>query len=202
MYINCLDDAVKAGNGDILVSKFADDSKIGSAIHCPEDAERLQRAIDNLSSWCERWGMEVHPEKSAVLHFGFNNQHANYKIKDTNIAAVEGACDLGVHIANMCDSSEHVSNIAKKAHAVLSQLRRATTLRDSTFVRLYSVVGSGRSCMEPNKERGCSHPRKGAATGVADGHTPGKEVIRRKSHFIGHPIARRQMPPRRPNPVP
>ena len=65
----------------VLVSKFADDSKIGKAIRCPKDAESLQRAIDNLSSWCEKWGMQIHPEKSAVLHFGYNNHNADYHMR-------------------------------------------------------------------------------------------------------------------------
>jgi len=139
MYINCLDIAVRAHDDQILVSKFADDSKIGRAIRHPKDTESLQQAIENLTKWCDKWGMEIHPEKSLVIHFGQNNQNADYKIGHTRVAAVECARDLGVYINNSCSSSEHVSYIAKKAHRVLSQLRRATTLRDSTFAKLYQV---------------------------------------------------------------
>ena len=46
--------------------------------------------------------------------------------------------DLGVYVNRNLEPSFHVNKIAKKAHAVLSQIRRATTLRDSkTFIGLY-----------------------------------------------------------------
>ena len=58
----------------------------------------------------------------------------------TKVTAVDGAHDLGVTIMKDCDPSLHVENIAKEAHIVLSQLKRATSLRDSqSFGRLYQV---------------------------------------------------------------
>jgi len=84
--------------------------------------------------------MELHPDKCVVVHFGKNNPGYSYYIGQTKLADADGVRDLGVFITSDCDPSEHVNKITKKAHAVLSQLRRSTCLRDSkTFAKLYLV---------------------------------------------------------------
>ena len=40
------------------VSKFADDTQMSGKAKCAEDAESLQRDIDNLSEWVRVWQME------------------------------------------------------------------------------------------------------------------------------------------------
>ena len=83
--------------------------------------------------------MEVHPEKCVVVHFGRNNLRHEYKIGNNVIGDSTIVRDLGVLVAESCSFSEHVNSIARKAHAVLSQLKRATTLRDGkTFTKLYT----------------------------------------------------------------
>ena len=140
LYINCIDAAVGAHDREIMISKFADDTKIGREIHDPKDAASLQTALKNLIQWCTDWGMELHPDKCVIIHFGKNNPGHDYFIGPNKLTAVDGARDLGVYISKDVDWTEHVNRIAKKAHVVLSQLRRATTLRDSeTFTTLYRV---------------------------------------------------------------
>ena len=140
IYINCLDLTVRAHDKSIIVSKFADDTKLGRKINSVTDAVSLQMALQSLDQWCKDWGMQLHPDKCLIIHFGKTNPEHDYYIGQTKIAKAEGARDLGVFITNECDPSQHVENITKKAHVVLSQLRRATTLRDSrTFTKLYKV---------------------------------------------------------------
>ena len=57
-----------------------------------------------------------------------------------SVTEARSARDLGIIIDENCNSSEHVNKIARKAHAMLSQMKRATTLRDSyTFMKLYTT---------------------------------------------------------------
>jgi len=122
------------------VSKFADDTKIGQRIANLNDSLSLQTALNSLQRWCDEWGMELHPDKCVIIHFGRTNPCHDYYIGQVKLTAVDGARDLGVTIMNDCDPSQHVENISKKAHVVLSQLKRATSLHDSqTFGRLYQV---------------------------------------------------------------
>jgi hypothetical protein len=54
IFINNLDSAA----GVEMLRKFADDTKLGQTLKTPEDAEKLQRMLDKLCAWAERWGME------------------------------------------------------------------------------------------------------------------------------------------------
>ena len=140
IYINCIDLAVRAHDSAIVVSKFADDTKLGRKISDLSDQKSLQTALRSLNQWCDEWGMQLHPDKCLVIHFGKNNPEYDYHIGQTVLTKVNGERDLGIFITKECDPSQHVDNIARKGHVILSQLRRATTLRDShTFAQLYKV---------------------------------------------------------------
>ena len=113
---------------------------MGRRIVRPKDNLSLQTALNSLQHWCDVWGMQLHPDKCVVIHFGRMNPCHDYFIGQTNLAAVDGARDLDVTITKDCDSTQHIENITKRAHVVLSQLKRATSLRDAqTFGRLYQV---------------------------------------------------------------
>jgi len=140
IYINSLDAAIQSHDMNILVSKYADDTKIGREITDAGDSASLQQAIDNLKVWCEEWGMEIHPDKCLVIHFGRTNPRFDYHIAGKRVKDESSARDLGIIVEENCSSSEHVKSIAKKAHATLSQIKWATTLRDSdTFTKLYTT---------------------------------------------------------------
>ena len=65
--------------------------------------------------------------------------------------------DLGIWVNRNLEPSIHINKIAKKAHAVLSQIQRSTTLRDSkTFIALYKSfvrphLKTAASCWNPSK---------------------------------------------------
>jgi len=139
IYINGLDKQVAQHDKDILISKYADDTKLGRIIKDLKDHASLQQALDNLVLWCTEWGMEIHPDKCNVIHFGAKNPRRTYKIGPSIVQETREARDLGVIIQENCSVTEHVQKIARRAHVVLGQLKRATVLRDSsTFVKLYT----------------------------------------------------------------
>jgi len=118
----------------------ADDTKIGREIVGYDDSAKLQGGIDRLVQWCRDWGMSLHPGKCVVLHFGSKNPKHDYFIDGTKINPENIARDLGVYISDTCDTSPHVERITKKAHGVLSQIRRATIVRDShTLLNIYKA---------------------------------------------------------------
>jgi len=142
IFINDLDVSINSTHGAFL-SKFADDTKLGREISTTQDCHRLQAALDDLVAWSKEWGMELHAQKSIVVHFGRKNPEFIYKIDNVPLQTTEAARDLGVKVQNDCDSSPHICEITKKAHGLLSQLKRAFSYRDSkvlpriftTFVR-------------------------------------------------------------------
>jgi len=139
IYINDLDASIKPGHG-VLISKFADDTKLGMEIATIQDCQRLQASLDELVTWSNEWGMELHTQKSLVIHFGRKNPEFVYKINGIPLQTTESARDLGILIRNDCDTSQHVHSIAKKAHGLLSQLKRAFSYRDSEVLpRIYKT---------------------------------------------------------------
>ena len=84
--------------------------------------------------------MEIHPDKTHVLHFGHGNEEREYTLNGIKISAVTSTRDLGITINNSCSPSEHVTMIARKANGVLSQLHRTLLCRNKeTFIGLFKT---------------------------------------------------------------
>ena len=58
IYINDLPDVVNK-----YLYLFADDSKIFNKIKCEKDVEDLQKDLDRMSDWSDRWMLKFHPDK-------------------------------------------------------------------------------------------------------------------------------------------
>ena len=81
------------------VSKFAD-----YTVDTVEGCCRLQRDIDRMQSWAERWQME------------FN---AEYWVNGSILCSVEEQKDPGVHIHKSLKVATQVVRVIKKAYTVL-----------------------------------------------------------------------------------
>ena len=65
IYINDLNENL-AG----MVSKFADDTKIGGTVDSEEGYLGMQRDLDQLGQWADEWQMEFNLDKCEVMYFG------------------------------------------------------------------------------------------------------------------------------------
>ncbi len=61
--------------------KFEDDTKVGNSAKTMKEREDLQEALDKLSNWADRWGMEFNVNKCKVIHVGHNNKKHTYTMK-------------------------------------------------------------------------------------------------------------------------
>ena len=64
IYINDLDENLGG-----MVSKFADDTKIGGIVDSEEGDLGLQRDLDQLGQWADEWQMEFNLDKCEVMQF-------------------------------------------------------------------------------------------------------------------------------------
>lgn len=53
-----------------MISKFADDRKIGGSMDSKESCLRLQQNLNQLGKWAKKWQMEFYSDKCKEMHFG------------------------------------------------------------------------------------------------------------------------------------
>ena len=64
-----------------ILSKFADDTKVGCEVNSEEDRLLLQEVIDRLMIWAEEWQMEFNASKCKVLHLGKKKKQFSYTMR-------------------------------------------------------------------------------------------------------------------------
>ena len=145
LFIVFINDIDKALNPDTSIFKFADDTKVFRVVNTDEERAELQRDIDNLLAWSDKWQMLFNADKCKIMHFGKNNQRFSYTMggyapAGSVLEASAQEKDVGVIVHESLKPSTQVAKAAAKANQVLGQMARAVTLRDRvTWPRLYKT---------------------------------------------------------------
>jgi hypothetical protein len=135
IFINDLD--LEASEVSAL-AKFADDTKLGQQIVNDMDRAILQRTLNKLCDWTDKWGMRFNVKKCKVMHFGRNNPQYEYEMNGEKLETVEEERDIGVAITQNLKPSVQCAKAAGTARGVLGQISRSFHYRDRyTFVKLY-----------------------------------------------------------------
>jgi len=120
---------------------FADDTKIWTKIACSEDVHKLQKNLDNLSSWSTRWLLQFNPEKCVVMHVGHSDNTRYYLQQDGKkweLKSVTEERDLGVTITSDLKVSRQCLNAVSKANKVFGMVsRQFYNLDKASFLILY-----------------------------------------------------------------
>jgi len=121
-----------------IINKFADDSKLGNKAVTREDQITLQRCLDSLYAWTEKWGMQFNVEKCKIIHTGAKNRQFEYTSNGKNLQAVKSEKDLGVMMQSNLKPSLHCAQIARTANGILGRLLRSFHYRDRhIYIQLY-----------------------------------------------------------------
>ena len=75
IFNNDLDEVIES-----ILSKFADDRKLGGVADTPEGCAAIQRDLNGLKSWAERKQIRFNKSKCKVLHLGRNNHMHEYRL--------------------------------------------------------------------------------------------------------------------------
>jgi len=135
IFINDLDSVAAVD----IIRKFADDTKLGQTVRNQEEAERLQKTLDELCSWAEKWGMEFNVKKCKVMHFGHTNPKREYKMGNQTLEKTEEEQDIGVKITASMKQTAQCKKAAHTAQTVLAQISRSFHYRDKKiFTGLYT----------------------------------------------------------------
>ena len=77
LYINDLPELV-----DNFTMLFADDTKLYSTVNNKKDQEGLQRDLNKLIQWSNRWQLNFNASKCKILHYGRKNMQLEYMMND------------------------------------------------------------------------------------------------------------------------
>jgi hypothetical protein len=138
VYIDDLEVEVVAEKLDVVIVKFADDTKGAKVIRGEEDRQKLQQALDILCVWADKWGMSFNVAKCKIMHVGRNNPGYAYFMNGTQVGTTDEERDIGVVISKSLKPASQCNIAAGRATTVLNQIKRNFHYRDRhTFVRLY-----------------------------------------------------------------
>ena len=141
LYINDLPSNINSN-----VYMFADDTKIFNNIKSPEDQVILQKDLDILAKWSDKWLLRFHPNKCKVMHLGKPlDQQYVYTLNTNDIPyAIEYIVeekDIGVVIDSKLEFENHIHQKISKASSIMEIIRRSfTTLNTTNFTSLYKAL--------------------------------------------------------------
>ena len=136
LYINDLDCGIVS-----RLSKFADDTKLGGKVVTRDDCDAIQRDLDNLSTWSDKWLLRFNETKCKVMHIGQNNIRYNYKLRGQNLMKVTEEKDLGVIVTNDLKCASQCSAASRKANTILGFIARNFDCKTPDVItRLYTSL--------------------------------------------------------------
>ena len=117
---------------------YADDAKIYRKIVSPSDVLLLQRDLDRLTAWSDKWGLALNLKKckSFTITLRCAPVQTTYMINATKLEHVE-IRDLGVILDTKLTFASHVSGIVSRTNRSLGLLFRSfqTGARGTKFNR-------------------------------------------------------------------
>ena len=122
IHINDITQVVSDGT---FVRLFADDCLVYRCVASHGDQVILQRDLDAMQAWADRWGMRFNPGKCQIMQIRRTSHLPSfYQLCDTVLETVSCAKYLGVIISQDLQWDEHIAKMAKNANYSLHTIYR------------------------------------------------------------------------------
>ena len=136
IYINDIDEGLTC-----KISKFADDTKITNKVTSLLQWQQLQKDLNTLASWADKWQMKFNIEKCKVLHIGNDNVQANYKMNDIQLSSSDTEKDLGVTISKDLKPGKQCTEVLKTANKLVGFIGRTFEFKsEKVILALYNSL--------------------------------------------------------------
>ena len=123
LFINDLPNCVTS-----TIKLFADDAKLYRAVSTSDDSECLQKDLDALANWTQKWLLPFNTSKCSVLHLGSGNPKVTYNISGVVLEQASVEKDLGVLIDEQLKFREQAAAAVTKANRILGLIRHSFVL--------------------------------------------------------------------------
>ena len=131
------------------LSLFADDSKVFTRIVRGENSvcqgrwgkEVLQKDLDNIKVWAEKWKMEFNVGKCKIMHLGKWNPKHTYTMGGENLTVTTEEKDLGVIFDEELEFGKHIRVMVNRANRMLGMIRSGfACMSQDIFKLVYPVM--------------------------------------------------------------
>lgn len=123
------------------VLKFADDTKMFCKVINETDGRQLQRDLDVLGEWAQRWHMQFNVAKCKVMHFGYGGINCDYFMGNQRLEVIHSERDLGVITSSSLKVGEQCQQAYARANKMLGLVSRVIRHRDpALLLRLYKSL--------------------------------------------------------------
>jgi hypothetical protein len=136
----------------ITLLKFADDTALYPDVRMDKWRQRLQVAMDILSTWARRWCMEFNSKKSQIVWFTRKRRYrprSRFQLCNFTLESVSSYRYLGLQLSGDFTWTAHIGGLLKKACHDAFLVRRIIDHRSDKPVHFASVRSIAVSYLRP-----------------------------------------------------
>ena len=136
VYVNDMPDVISS-----TAKMFADDTKVYREIRIVDDCYDLQKDLNSLSAWSQKWLLRFNATKCVVLKIKLSFQYM-YTLNGHFLDHVSTQKDLGITVSDDLKSSIHIANIVKKNNQKIGMFKRcfSSLSKDGVLILYKSII--------------------------------------------------------------
>ena len=142
LFILYVNDIPQPLDAQVNLSQFADDIAIWAQAPGIRSINlRLQKYLNQILTWCDRWRIKLNPGKTHLINFSQRKV-----IKDTSITmyghplkVTESVKFLGVHTDNHLSMKQHIEHIERASLISRMRITQLNSVNVTLLIRLYKI---------------------------------------------------------------